>query len=631
MRYLLKENNIQKKTNDIIDIYKKFIKENNNKSENILLIVPNNMTKLRYDRNINLEYSEELKITTYLSFIKKELTKFWPLINENCSKIKQKKIVPTFIQNSLAQYIINEKVNKKRNLEGYFQDITSTNRNIANSINNNINKASQALLDFTTIGEKIYLSKKNRESIMRFSYSQMNEIINYYIDTLLDNSMIDDSIAIYLYNNFLLNDESYIKHLKNNTLYLIVDSLENSTTAEVDFIDLVSGFAKESYIYFNKTRDYSVFNNIDIEYIEENIVSKIQGDNSESKNIGIEDMYLLPTKVDLNEVSQLYNEMIDEASKKVINLIKDGTSPKDIAIISPVNNTLLDTQIKNILEKYNINSFNTKKDKKIVDYPYANALVVAACIFYDYVEYIKDEEYISFIEILLNVNRIQALSIFRRKESYEKYMNLIEYIHSKRKEDIKIDEFLIRFYIDKMLNLKAGKENIKICKQIIQDSDVFTKNISTLGLDKNKDKEKIYIDALKTTINDFYSISDIEELSTSDSVIITTPFSYISYNLNRPIQIWVDIGSNAWNMKIEKDISNLIVLRKSFEEKKIFTDAMEENYKKYYLYNMIYNLLINGKEVYAFKSEYTVNGYMQESILYSLLLKLLDKAGDKNE
>ena len=78
-------------------------------------------------------------------------------------------------------------------------------------------------------------------------------------------------------------------------------------------------------------------------------------------------------------------------------------------------------------------------------------------------------------------------------------------------------------------------------------------------------------------------------------------------------------------MKIEKDISNLIVLRKSFKEKQIYTNEMEEYYKKYYLYNLIYNLLINTKEVYAYKSEYTVNGYIQESILYSILLKLVSK------
>ena len=40
---------------------------------------------------------------------------------------------------------------------------------------------------------------------------------------------------------------------------------------------------------------------------------------------------------------------------------------------------------------------------------------------------------------------------------------------------------------------------------------------------------------------------------------------------------------------------------------------------------MIYNLLLESKEVYAYKSEYSVNGYIQESILYSILLKLVSK------
>ena len=85
------------------------------------------------------------------------------------------------------------------------------------------------------------------------------------------------------------------------------------------------------------------------------------------------------------------------------------------------------------------------------------------------------------------------------------------------------------------------------------------------------------------------------DLKDSDNIILTTPYSYISYSIDRPIQIWVDIGSNAWNMKIEKDISNLIVLRKSFKENQIYTNEMEEYYKKYYLYNMIYNLLLDVK------------------------------------
>ena len=120
------------------------------------------------------------------------------MITENCKQIKNKSISPIFIPNSLSEYIIINKVKEQRN-NGYFQDITATNRSIANSINNNINKSVLALIDFNTIGEKIYLSKKNKDNIMRFSYSQMDEIIDYYINILLENGMLDNSIAMYLY------------------------------------------------------------------------------------------------------------------------------------------------------------------------------------------------------------------------------------------------------------------------------------------------------------------------------------------------------------------------------------------------------------------------------------------------
>lgn len=631
MKYLFKENNNKIKSNKVLDLYKKLLNETNNRSRGIILLVPNATVKLKYERALNIDISEELNINTYIGFIKKEIIKFWPLITEQCNKIINKSISPRFIPSSLSEYIIINKVNNQRNTNGYFQDITGTNRSISNSIINNINKAALALIDFKYIGEKIYLSKKNKDSIMRFSYSQMDEIIDYYIRKLLENSMVDNAISIYLYTNYLINDERYIKYLSQEIKYLIVDSLEGCSNAEVDFINLLSNYTLDTYIYFNKTNDYSVFYNIDMEYIYENIINKIEDSSNsinsikEINNINLSDIYLLPAEVKLNESSQLYSEMIDEVTSKVIELVNNDISLKDIAIISPINNTILDYQIKNVLNRNKINVFNTKKNNKIIDYPYSNALVVATCIFYGYEDYIKEDEYISFIEILFNVNRIQAYKIYRNKEKDNGYKNLEQYIISKRSEKLKISEFLIKFCIDKMLNLKEGIKNVDVCKNIIYESEAFIENIKLLGINNNKEEERVFIEVLKTTINDYYRVSDIADLKESNSIILTTPYSYISYDINRPIQIWVDIGSNAWSMKIEKDISNLIVLRKSFKENQTYTNEMEEYYKKYYLYNLIYNLLINAKEVYAYKSEYTVNGYIQESILYSILLKLVSK------
>ncbi|SCH29904.1 hypothetical protein [Romboutsia sp. 1001713B170207_170306_H8] len=633
MKFLYNIRCQKNKNKKVIDKYLELINLNHNQSRKILLLVPNNMTKLEYERRVNLEYSEELKITTYLNFVKNELIKYWPIIIKNCEDIKSNSICPIFISNNLSDYIISNEVKKKRNLEGYFSDITSTDRGIISSISTNINKAALSLIEFTTIGDRLYLSKKNKDKILKFSYSQMNEIINYYTETLLSAGIVDNSISIYLYNKYLLSDNDYIKNLEKNINYIIVDSLESCSSAEVDFIDIVSSFAKDSYVYFNSSRDYSSFNNIDMEYIREKIIktfinAKVENTNELVGNINLEDLYLKNVDIELNQGSQLYSQMIQEVTNKIIDLVNSNIKPKDIVILSPINNNILDYQVKYILDKYNIGVINTKKDKKIVDYPYANALIVAACIFYDYEQLIKEEEYISFIETVFETNRIQAFKIFRDKENNENYQELIEYIKRYKSENIKIYEFLMRFYIDKMLSLKEGKLNVRICRHIIQESEIFTDNINLLNLDKNKSKEKIFIDVLKTTIKDYYLSKEIQDIKESNKIIISTPYSYITSNLDRKVQLWVDIGSNAWNMKIEKDISNVIVLRKSYNENKIYTDDMEEGYKKYYLYNMIYNLLDSAKKVYAYKSDYTVNGYMQESILYSLLLKLVDKGGE---
>ncbi|RDY25960.1 hypothetical protein CHL78_015555 [Romboutsia weinsteinii] len=457
------------------------------------------------------------------------------------------------------------------------------------------------------------------------------------IYTLLSNSMVDNSLSVYLYNNYLLNHDEYIKNKSKEVKFLIVDSLELCSVAEIDFIDKISDYTEDTYIYLNESRDYSVFNNIDMDYIREKIIkkSKLMDEKNISEigysGISIEDLYSIPATINLNQSIQLYSEMIEEVCSKIVELIHNGEEAKNIAIISPVSNTVLDYQISNILSYNQINVFNTKKDNKTIDHPYSNALVVASCLFYGYLDLIKDEDLVSFIEIILQKNRIQAFKIFKNRDESAEYKKLIEYIEEKRNGNIKIHEFLIQFYIDKMLNLKEGKKQVSICKKIINESESFTENIDLLNLDKTKEKEKIFIEALKSTIKDFHSNYELEELKEGDNIIITTPYTYLSSNINRPIQMWIDIGSNAWNMKIEKEISNVVVLRKSFDEKKIYTDAMEEGYKKYYLNNMIYNILLSAKSVYAYKSEYTVNGYIQESILYSLLLKLVDKRGNSNE
>lgn len=620
-----------RKINDIKDKYIEFANKESYKTNNVLLLVPNNKIKFKYNKLINLKVSEEINISTYNSFLIKEVVKFWPIIQQKYNNIINHKVKPSIINSSLSDYILNKIVKEKRTVEGFFNDITASNRNIASSISFNINKGCQSLIDLNDIGNRIYYSKHNQSKMDRFSYSQMQGIINEYLDLLLKNSTMDNSIAIYLYNEFLLKDEEYVNNLRRRVNYLIVDSLENCTASEVDFIDILLDSVKESYMYINQTKDYAAFNNVDMRYIKDKLFSKCKFiKNSETSEVNISELFKLNKDIELNQNMQLYSQMLIEASNKVAELINKGYRAKNIAIISPINNTITEYEIKNTLLKNNIGFYSTKQDKRIIDYPYAHALMVASCIFYECEELLNNEDYISFISLLLNTNKIRAKKILSKKLDSDKYNEIINYIRSKKLDDVNIYEFLIKFYIDKLLELPKGKENVKICKKIIQESENFTENISLLGINNNKSKEKIFIEALKSSIKDYYTLLELEDFKDEDLVVLTTPYTYISHNMKSDIQIWLDIGSNMWSMKSEKEISNVHVLKKSFIEGNIYTDDVEEFYKEYYLNNTIYNLLLNAEKVYAYKSEYTVNGYIQEGSLYGLILKLIDK-GDFNE
>ena len=613
-----------KEKNEILQNYIQIIKDNNFKSSDILIFTDNSVASLNYIRQIDINISEELKIRTYSQFVREEVTTYWPIILSSCKNIIKKDLVPTFISTNLKTYIFEKKIEEMRNKNNYFEDITGTNRAIASNIMNNLDHAIYNEIDYKNIGEKVYNSKANKENINNKSYIQMNEIIEEYMDEMISNSIIDNTISVYLYNNYLLKDKIYKDQLAKRYNYLFVDDLQNISTSQVSLIEFFEEKEKQIYLYLDNNKYFSSFIKNDLKYIHNKLLIKEEN----YSNIGIFDLINMPAKIELDQSSQLYGEMIDNIALKIEKLVEQGVSKKDIVIINPINTPVLDYEISNKLSSKNIDILTIKNNSKLIDYQYGNVLYVAITIYCKKQQYIKEEEYINFIQILFDLNRLEAYRVYKNRDNDENYKSVIKYIDTKRDEKLNIGEFLTKFYIDKVLNLKEGLNNVFICKNIISESESFVDVLEKLNLKDNKDADEIFIISLKKFIKDYFIARDIEDIKNKDAVLITTPYSYIANNIDRKIQIWVDIGSNTWNMKIEKDLANPLVLKKSFKDGEIYTSEIEETYKKYYMYNTVYNLLKNAENIYAYKSEYSINGYIQEGGLYSTILRLIDRGGE---
>ena len=613
-----------KEKNEILQNYIQIIKDNNFKSNDILIFTDNSVASLNYIRQIDINISEELKIRTYSQFVREEVTTYWPIILSSCKNIIKKDLVPTFISTNLKTYIFEKKIEEMRNKNSYFEDITGTNRAIASNIMNNLDHAIYNEIDYKNIGEKVYNSKANKDNINNKSYIQMNEIIEEYMDEMISNSIIDNTISVYLYNNYLLKDKIYKDQLAKRYNYLFVDDLQNISASQVSLIEFFEEKEKQIYLYLDNSKYFSSFIKNDLKYIHNKLL--IHEENY--SNIGIFDLINMPAKIELDQSSQLYGEMIDNIALKIEKLVEQGVSKKDIVIINPINTPVLDYEISNKLSSKNIDILTIKNNSKLIDYQYGNVLYVAVTIYCKKQKYIKEEEYINFIQILFDLNRLEAYRVYKNRDNDENYKSVIKYIDTKRDEKLNIGEFLTKFYIDKVLNLNEGLNNVFICKNIISESEAFVDALEKLNLKDNKDADEIFIISLKKFIKDYFIARDIEDIKNKDAVLITTPYSYIANNIDRKIQIWVDIGSNTWNMKIEKDLANPLVLKKSFKDGEIYTSEIEETYKKYYMYNTVYNLLKNAENIYAYKSEYSINGYIQEGGLYSTILRLIDRGGE---
>ena len=613
-----------KEKNEILQNYIQIIKDNNFKSNDILIFTDNSVASLNYIRQIDINISEELKIRTYSQFVREEVTTYWPIILSSCKNIIKKDLVPTFISTNLKTYIFEKKIEEMRNKNNYFEDITGTNRAIASNIMNNLDHAIYNEIDYKNIGEKVYNSKANKDNINNKSYIQMNEIIEEYMDEMISNSIIDNTVSVYLYNNYLLKDKIYKDQLAKRYNYLFVDDLQNISTSQVSLIEFFEEKEKQIYLYLDNNKYFSSFIKNDLKYIHNKLLIKEEN----YSNISIFDLINMPAKIELDQSSQLYGEMIDNIALKIEKLVEQGVSKKDIVIINPINTPVLDYEISNKLSSKNIDILTIKNNSKLIDYQYGNVLYVAVTIYCKKQQYIKEEEYINFIQILFDLNRLEAYRVYKNRDNDENYKSVIKYIDTKRDEKLNMGELLTKFYIDKVLNLKEGLNNVFICKNIISESESFVDVLEKLHLKDNKDADEIFIISLKKFIKDYFIARDIEDIKNKDAVLITTPYSYIANNIDRKIQIWVDIGSNTWNMKIEKDLANPLVLKKSFKDGEIYTSEIEETYKKYYMYNTVYNLLKNAENIYAYKSEYSINGYIQEGGLYSTILRLIDRGGE---
>ncbi len=633
-------------------------------SEEILVLYMNRDQGLTWRASMVLSQAGALRHHTYSSFIQKELNLYWPLILKNCPFIKKGLLRPTYASADMAHFMMKLLVEHFRGKKGYLLDINAPAHQICRLLTSNIRQAALSRVPFEEIGKRLSLGLGTGDLFEKQLFGEIEEILQHYIDSFLEKGVLDEGLSIFIYHQYLLEEDTYQNSLKRRIKYLLIDNAEEACPAEIDLLKLLIPHAEMSYLFYNPEGGSAVQYGADLLYqvkhfdIEREHV-KLEGyfDHEESlvKLAGLlENAILYETKensnffisADLDDSAQLHVEMVEKIIDKIEVLLEQGIEPHEICILSPENDLLLRHELKKLAARKKLQVLDTEEREKLVENPFVHALILLADICYrpDNSQLTEDDYRIFFMNIL-GTNPVKGASIARdflkkrtladpihfsrlheEPQIQQRYQALYHWVMQVVDQKPTMDEFFRKAYLEVLFKLPHAKDHMNSVILLTDRTENFFDIVKVFENMKNP-LEKFF-DFIQGDLLDSSAAMDEIDGMDASCILLTTPFRYLMSNRRRKVQLWTDIRSRKWINRIRKELTNPQVLKNTWDMFTPYTETIEEELGKQQLIALLHGLLKKcSGQVYIYSSSYSQQGYEQQNILAEALGEILPKGG----
>lgn len=642
------------KTTKLIQLYKEYL-NNGISSNDILVLVRNRTQGILWRQNLDLSYSSKLRITSYFGLVQGELHRFWPLINKTLGS-KYQGIEPIFINMEISQYIMLQLVEKRR-IQGKLQALQIDNDRISMELINNLSRAALAAVDNRNIGE-VLLNSREQNIMDRELYLDIQKLCSDYINQCKNLGVLDYAMAVELYNNNLLNKEAYRKHFLNNTRHIMADDLEESAPTEIKMLEKFMDKVESFTITCNTDGELGRSLGASPELVEKFILPECEVSILEKTCIGSDQLdelkmilghmeeinpYKVPEPIIIEK--DLRSEMVKSVGEKVLQLIDEGSSPSEIAIISPSIDRVTFYYIEDILKKKGVELTNLARDDKLTDDAYVKALITTACIAHPQWGLYPNHDNLNLVlSMILDMDRIRShlisLEITKQKPYYfpninelpkdlqgrigdfhlERYHRLVNWIKNYQEKGFApINHFFMKFFTEILAPLPDTEQHLEACRQLIDNSGYFLKVMK----DSQAEVEKRYVELILKGMKASQSLIELKAKLHGKNVIVATPYSYLNMKQERSIQLWMDTSSQDWFSSHVKEISNPHVFHPEWERDRVWTDKDNEEYGiregRIYISRLINRC---RKKIIFCRSQLNKYGYEQDGILSERLDEL---------
>ena len=529
------------RTNILVDKYINLISEGVKPSE-ILVLVQNSTVKKQISdlifNKINFDATEKLNIHSFFSIVYNTLVDNWCFI-ENSIPSDKHFILPNLVGLEVSQFLLKD-ILKHVEVKGY---------NSKKSLLHQIFRRYSLIVQNHLTNEDV----KERSKILKESFADDAELIIKRLLSLTLKTRSLDYLRQTLIFNHVYQHTDYFKNIK----YLLVDDADEMTPVCFDFIAHLKPQLKDWLVCFDSLGSsrcgyLSADTSIECKLVH------LFGEEVQSGEETFTQGEIIFSNILENKHERLENftltslskraEILDYTIEKIQNLFKKNVKPKDIAIITPLQDNMLKFTLEENLKSV-CNLLFLSGSEKLIDNPLVKASLNILKLILD-IEITENDLRVILSDYLgiplkyckeifegYNNNRIlPEINIENYDEKYQKFLNVFKEIKEKNtKLSVKVFDLFYKL-VDFADETEINKFNFFI-KQL-RDFE------SVLGADVVKERAKDIIVQIENSIIAENPSSTLE-IGEND-LVVATPQKIIDNKISTKYQFWLDVSHSDW-------------------------------------------------------------------------------------
>ena len=643
----------------------------NSSNSKLLVLLPQRSLSEPYHqllRDLKLSEGERVSIQTMSSLVRRMISLFWPVISSH-QVFKYPFEAPRFLTLETSQYYMAQIVRPMID-QGAFTNVTLPPYRLYSQIIDNLNKSALVGFQFSEIGKRLssaFIGDASRKNV----FSDVQDAVNQFRALCLANNLVDYSLQVELFCQFIWPNQTFQKYLVNLYSHLIYDNAEEDPPYVHDIISQWLPRLQSALIIYDDQAGYRSFLGADPNSAlslekqcqqslvsTENLVSSEQlqelrlcirnlRDCQPNQNL-IGQTIGFPTKR-----LRFFPELLEELTREIEEIrALPGGKNKKIAILAPYVSDSLRFSLTHSLESLGLKVSVQKPSSSLMQDPVIKTLVLLSKFAHP-----AWQMRVSFLDTAVALTQsIAGLDLLRAHlllgnfdplnpyltalpepvisdristEVIERYDALRSWLYSIDPAE-PFDSFLSRLFGEVLSqpgfrlqdNVQAG-----VSTAVLMESfQKFSLSLDQKMQSDQNSASRAFIEAIDSGLISAFYLSDWESQVDND-VLIAPVMSYLMRNEPVDYQFWLNIGSKGWYERLEQPLTHPIVLSRNWQEGKQWTADNETAYNQANLQRTLSGLLLRCREkVFALTSDYNEAGVEERGQLLTLFQNLFRKA-----